>query len=161
MFLSLKLDDKCLNVVVMRSKALCSGWSQVSWLGQEKNLTNEQSVAKRRPGQQIQFSAAHMFAPAMLPNCSWRMESTFHTVEEKAWGFSMRMEQPLWKMEEVKSGQLLRSSTNVLRGSFYLVEVPNRVGQSSPRRVVRLPHTVGVAGDVQVHTVLDVLLVAM
>lgn len=40
----------------------------------------------------------------------------------------------------------------------YLVEVPHCVGQSSPRRVVRLPHPVGVAGDVQVHAVLDVLL---
>lgn len=36
MFLSLQLDDKCLNVVVMRSKALCSGWSQVSWARQNK-----------------------------------------------------------------------------------------------------------------------------
>lgn len=33
--LSLQLYDKRLNVVVMRSKALCPGWSQVSWLGQE------------------------------------------------------------------------------------------------------------------------------
>lgn len=38
----------------------------------------------------------HMLAPAMLPKCSWRMDSTFHTVEEKAWGLSIRSEQPLW-----------------------------------------------------------------
>lgn len=46
----------------------------------------------------------------------------------------------------------------ILKSTSYLVEVPHCVGQSSSRRVVRLPRPVGVAGDVQVHAVLDVLL---
>lgn len=141
----------------------------------KKKLWNEQLVAKRRPGRRPKLSAAYTLAPAMLPNCSWRMESTFHTVEEKAWGFSMRMEQPLWGTEEVENVRSRRASTGVdskgwrtLKSTFctrqcaerisYLVEVPHRVGQSSPGRVVCLPHPVGVAGDVQVHAVLDVLL---
>lgn len=111
----------------------------------------------------------------MLPNCSWRMESTFHTVEEKAWGFNMRMEQPLWGMEVDRNVQTLRADTQKFTGKgkewlkstlciykfsgiAYLVEVPHCVGQSSPRRVVRLPYTISVAGDVQVHTILDVFL---
>lgn len=36
MFLSFQLNDECLNIIIMRSKALCSGWSQVSQLGRGK-----------------------------------------------------------------------------------------------------------------------------
>lgn len=44
-------------------------------------------------------TSTDMFAPAMLPKFSWRMDKTFHTVAEKAWGLSKRREQPLWQHE--------------------------------------------------------------
>ena len=56
-------------------------------------------LKQRELWSQIFGPYTYTLAPAMLPNLSWRMDSTFHTVDEKAWGFSMRREQPLWKAE--------------------------------------------------------------
>ena len=52
-------------------------------------------VREHLTGQRLSDRVTHTLAPAMLPNCSWRMDRTLHTVEEKAWGFSIRREQPL------------------------------------------------------------------
>lgn len=41
----------------------------------------------------------------------------------------------------------------------YLIGVPYSVGQGSPWRIVRLPLAVSVAGDIQVNTILDILLI--
>lgn len=40
----------------------------------------------------------------------------------------------------------------------YLIEVPHRERQSSPRRIVRLPRAVRVACNIQVHSILNILL---
>lgn len=40
----------------------------------------------------------------------------------------------------------------------YLIEVPYSEGQSSPWRIVRLPLAISVACDIQVHSVLNILL---
>lgn len=174
----------------------------------------------------------YTLAPAMLPNCSWRMESTFHTVEEKAWGFSSRMEQPLWEMKTqwwvanlqwdhcahdttraLSTEQILARSTKNIKllnnvgllilkwrrkcdarrerreenfqstrtmrllyccdhgleihgisqlsapmNPIYLIEVPHSEWQSSPCRIVRFPLSISVARDIQIHSVLNILL---
>lgn len=43
---------------------------------------------------------------------------------------------------------------------LYLIEVPYGEGQSSPWRIVRLSFAVCVAGDVQVHSVLNIVLIS-
>lgn len=44
------------------------------------------------------------------------------------------------------------------RSGPYLIEIPHSERQSSPRRVVRLPLAISVARDIQVHSVLNILL---
>lgn len=101
-FLPLQLNHKRLDVVIMRSEALCSGRCQVSGLKGEHTFHCNWKKNKKKQNRISSITAdvnTHTLAPAMLPNCSWRMDSTFHTVEEKAWGLSMRREQPAWKIE--------------------------------------------------------------